>query len=150
MDPKRLSVSYVSSFLRVLQAALREVARSDDGTRQMIEQPPRPLLLLSEVAGEGSVTLRFTFADPTDSTPLNALSSKTFDAFLDRFTEFVRALPQPGLWGGAARGSHGKPLESELARRMDQVHRELRRSPRVAISFGGRTVQIERDRMEIT
>ena len=149
LDPSDLSVSYLSSLLRVVQAALREVARSEDGTRQRFDRHPQPVLRLSRLDTDDALTLHFTFADPQDGTPLNELSSQTFDALLDRFSEFVRGLPQPGLWGGAARRPPPGPSESELARRMGQLYRHLRRAPKATMRTQGRSIEIEGDRMEI-
>lgn len=145
----RVHVSYVSALLRVVQAALREVAQSDDEARQRFDRRPQPVLLLTSVATDGGLTLGFAFADPLDSRPLEDLSARTFSGFLEQFSGFVKSLPQPSLWGGAARRPSGRPHESDLAMRMDQVYGELRRSPRATLSFGGRTIEIEGDRMEI-
>lgn len=149
LQPSNLSVSYLSSLLRVVQAAVREVARSDDGTRPIFDRNPQPILELSRLETDDGLTLYFTFTDPQDGTSLNELSSQAFDALLDRFGEFVRGLPQPGLWGGAANRSAQRPFEDELTRRMDQLYREMRRSPRATMRAQGRTIEIEGDRMEI-
>jgi len=151
LHQEKTTVSYLSSLLRVLQAAIREVARGNDITRQMLDESPQPQLILSKMGVDEGLTLFLTFALPLDSTPLDELSSQTFDSFLRSFAEFVKRLPQPSLWGGAAPGmSHGGlDLESQLDRRLDQVYRELRRSNSTTVNFGGRTIEIEGDRMEI-
>ena len=148
LEPGNVSVSFLSSLLRVVQATLREVARSEEDTRREFDQRPQPMLLLSRLVADSELTLHVVFVDPTGSTPLRELSAQTFDAFLDRFSEFVKGLPQPGLWGGARIQSRGRP-ESGLAKRMDQLYRELRRSPKVTMRFKGRSIEIEGDRMEI-
>jgi hypothetical protein len=142
-------VSYLSSLLRVVQAALREVALNTDGPRQQFERRPQPLLAVSRADGDGGLTVQLAFADPLDSRLLTELSSETFGAFFDRLGEYVRGLPQPTLFGGARTGPD-RPFDSELMRRMDQVYRELRRAPKAALMFGGRTIEVEGDRMEIT
>ena len=144
-----MTVSYLSSLLRVVQAAVREVARGSQNTRQMLDANPQPQLVLSRVSADAGLTLFLTFAHPIDSTPLDQLSAQTFESFLRGFGEFVRGLPQPSLWGGAAPRPSQGATESELERRLDQVYRELRRSHRATMSFGGRTVEIEGERMEI-
>ena len=149
LNSAHMSVSYLSSLLRVLQATLREVAMSNDGTRRQLDQRPRTILMLSGFTVDGDVTLLFTFADSRDSTPLRQLSSQIFDAFFDRFSEFVKGLPQPGLWGSAARRSPRRASESTVVGRMDQMHRELRRSTKAAMRFRGRSIEIEGDRMEM-
>ena len=148
IESRRVPVSYLSSLLRVVQAALREVASTDDRTRPRFSERPQPVLLLSNVTGDGDMTLRFIFVDPVDSRPLLELSSRVFSTLLDRFSGFVRALPQPSLWGGAARRPPARPFESELAKRMDQLYWEFRRSPRVTMSFRTRTIRVEGERME--
>jgi hypothetical protein len=150
LEPGDLSVSYLSSLLRVLQAALRDVASSEDDIRQQFDWRPQPMLVLSSQTAAGCLMFLFTFADAMDSKPLQDISSRTFNVFLDRFGEFIRGLPQPGLWGGAARGSPKRPFDSQVARRMDQVYRELRRSPKATLRFQSRAIEIEGDRLEIT
>ncbi len=149
LAPGHIPVSYLSSLLRVVQACLREVARSDDVTRQHFERQPQPMLVLAGLVSNSGLTVKFVFTDPLGEMPLAELSSRTFNALLDHLSEFVRELPQPGLWGGAALSPPHTPFKTELTRRMDQMYRELRRSPRVTLRFGGRTMEIEGDRMEI-
>lgn len=147
LDPGHVPVSYLSSLLRVVQAALREVAMSNELTRPQFARRPQPVLLVPSIMSNGDLTLQVTFS--RDSTPLRELSSQIFNAFLDRFSEFVRGLPQRGLWGGASYRPSKSHFESEVMRRMDQVYRELRRSPKVTVRFQGRSIEIEGDRMEI-
>jgi len=149
LDPGGVSVSYLSSLLRVLQAALREVARDNDQTRRHFDSKQQPVLMVGGVRAGDGLTLDLTFADPLDSSALEALSSHTFNAFLDKLGEYVRKLPQPGLWGGAARRPPLWQLETDLARRMDQVYVELRRIPKVTVSYQDRAIEVEGDRMEI-
>ena len=149
LGSKYVSASYLSSLLRVVQAAIREVARTTEGTRGNFARQPQPVLLVPRVRANGELTLDFVFADPLDSSPLEQISAQVFDAFLDSLSDFVRRLPQPGLWGGAARRLPPGDLESELARRMDQVYVELRRIPKVTVQFQGRRIEVEGDRMEI-
>jgi hypothetical protein len=143
-------VSYLSSLLRVLQAALREMALDDGGARVLFDRSPQPVLALPRILVEETLKLHLVFIDPITGTPMEELSVRTFDAFLDRLGEYVANLPQPGLWGGASRRSPARPFESEVSRRMDQVYGELRRAPRTALRFRSRHIDIEGDRMEIS
>ena len=149
LDRGYLPVSYLSTMLRVVQAALREVARSSDGTGRSFSQQPQPVLLVDATANGQDLALRFTFADPFDSTPLVQLSAATFEAFMERFSRFLKGLPQPGLWGESAGGSQRRPYESEVARRLDQARLELRRFRRVRLSYDAQTILIEGNRMEL-
>jgi hypothetical protein len=149
LSSSRLPVSHVSSLLRVIQAALREVALSSEDTRRQFDRRPQPILLLTSASSDSTLTLLLTFAGPRESAALDEFSSQVFDAFLDQFGGFVRRLPQPGLWGGAARGQPKREFESALTQRMDQVHRELRRSKKATLRFRGRTIEVEGERMDI-
>ena len=145
-----VSASYLSSVLRVMQATLREVAQTETATRARFERRPSSVLLVSRVGDGPEFELGLFFAHPIDGKPLEQLSAMVFESFLVEFARFVRQLPQPSLFGGAARGSPRETDGSELARRMDQVHRELRRAERVTLGFAERTVRIEGESMEIT
>ena len=143
-----VSVSYVSSLLRVVQAALREVALDTDGARDHFEIRPQPLLAMPALAGGDSITMSFVFVDPQDGSPMEELSAATFDSFLDRLQAYVTSLPQPSLWGGALRRPP-READTEVDRRMDQVYAELRRASRVTLWHGARSLEFEGDRLEI-
>ena len=57
LDSGGLPVSNLSSLLRVVQAALREVARSSDDTRTITSQRPYPVLHLSTCIAQGELIL---------------------------------------------------------------------------------------------
>ena len=149
LDCYRLPVSNVSSLLRVLQAALREVARSEDTIRQLFSQRPHPVLHLSTHVNERDLVLRFTFVDPVDSSPLQQLSFSAFSTFVDEFSRFLKTLPQPGLWGDSAGGGPRRRYDSDVARRLDQVRLELRRLSRASLKFNHHTISFEGDQLEI-
>ena len=143
-----VSVSYLSSMLRVLQAALREVALDTDGARGHFESRPQPLLAMPALAGGDSIAMSFVFVDPQDGSPMDELSAATFGSFLDRLQSHVTSLPQPSLFGGASRRPT-READTEVERRMDQVYAELRRASRVTLRHGGRSLGIEGDRLEV-
>ena len=145
-----IPVSYLSSLLRVLQAALREIALNDAQTREQFLTRPQPVLVMPEVSTEEALSLSFAFVHPIEGTEMASLSSITFDSFLDHLGKFIAGLPQPGLWGGAARRSPQDPFESELDRRMDQVYAELRRTSKLVLRFRTRSLGIEGDQMVVT
>jgi hypothetical protein len=149
LDSNGLPVSYLSSLLRVIQAALREVARNGESTRQAFSQQAQPTLLLSASTLNCRLALQFTFADPVDSSPLGDVSKRVFDAFMTQFSAFLKGLPQRGLWGESAGGSHRQRFDSQTARRMEQLRVELRRFPNICLKAGRRSILIEGDRMEI-
>ena len=143
-----VSVSYMSSLLRVVQAALREVALDTAGSREHFESRPQPLLAMPAPAGGDSIALSFVFVDPQDGSPMDELSAATFGSFLDRLQSYVTSLPQPSLFGGASRRPT-READTEVERRMDQVYAELRRASMVTLRHGGRSLGIEGDRLEV-
>ncbi len=149
LDSANLPVSNLSSLLRVVQAAVREVARSGDETRASFAQQSPPMLQLSATVVGKELVLRLAFADPGDSSPMSRLSKLTFGLFMEQFGQLIKGMPQRGLWGeafgGAQRGRH----ESEATRRLDELRRELRRFPRARLTCGARVYRFEGDRMEI-
>ena len=149
LDSGYLPVSNVSSLLRTLQAALREVARSSDRPVDAFQEQPHPVLRTStEVTGEEMV-LRFIFFDPRHSLPMSEVSERTFGLFLDAFSEFIKRMPQRGLWGEAVGGARQQTYDSDVTKRMDQLRVELRRFPKARLTFNNRTITFEGDRMEI-
>lgn len=150
LDPTRVTVSAMSSLLRVVQAAIREVARNDADARELFARRPEPVLILSGLSCDRHLVLRFAFADPADGTPDHEVSSQAFRAFVQEFTAFMRAMAQPTLWGFTARRSSKRGDESELSKRMNQVRLELGRFRSARLSLGGQSVRIEGDQMEIS
>ena len=149
LDGSYLPVSALSSLLRVVQAAVREVARTDDVIGQQFRDGPEPILLVSGLTVDRDLTLRLGFVDRAGSAPLPELSDRAFESLLDRFGLFVRRLPQPGLWGASARVAHQGEYESPLEMRMDKLRMELRRFPKSALRFRGRTIRVEGDQVNI-
>ena len=148
LDQGHVPVSYISSLLRTLQAAIREVALSSENTRYNFDKQPQPILVLISMVSDETISMCLGFEDPINKEHLSILSGNTFSTFLDKLSEFVMSLPQPSLWGGAARKSTSNP-ESEISNRMDQVYAELRRAPKVHLKFKTRSIEIEGDRFEI-
>ena len=142
-------VSYLSSLLRVLQATLREVGRDDERTRPQFEERPSPVLMAT-TRGDDALSAALFFSDSPDGPPMEELSRRVFDAFMDRFADYVSGLPQPSLFGGAAPGSSGRSNDTPVSRRMSQVHRELRRAGKVSVHVDKRAVRIDGESMEIT
>lgn len=149
VDQGRLQVSNLSSLLRIVQAALREVAKGVDEGRQAFAQPPYPVLLMSADQQGGELVIRFFFDDPIRSQPYERLSMLTFIAFMEQFKKLYLGQPQRGLWGEAVVRSPKDEYESETARRVDEVRLELQRFTRSRLTFDRQTVRFEGDRMEM-
>jgi len=90
MDSNNLQVSYVSSMLRVLQAAVRDIARGVDDAHDLFEIHPQPVLLLSTEVDGPDLQLQIFFADPTNSKPMVELSAQAFDPFMVQFGNLLK------------------------------------------------------------
>jgi hypothetical protein len=85
VDREGLPVSVLSSLLRAVQAALREVARDSNDTRHAFSQQPQPVLHVSTFVSDGDLVLRFAFVDGLNSASLPHLSAQCFAAFMEQF-----------------------------------------------------------------
>ena len=146
---EHLPVSYVSSLLRVLQATLREVGKDNDETRAVFSNQPWPSLVMSSRVTKDEWILQLMFTEPRTATPMYEVSSQTFEAFLEHFRQFLKNLPQPGLWGKSMAIAPNEPYESEVIRRMDGLRQELRRFTKAIVSFRGQIIAIEGDQLQI-
>ena len=149
LNSRDLPVSSVSSTLRVLQAAVRDVARGVDDARGLFKGQPQPVLLLSTEVEGCNLYLNVYFADPLHSTPMLELSAQAFEPFMVKFGNLLKLLPQPGLWGRMARRSGPSSIETETDRRLDELRVELRRFSRATLRFGNRSISFDGDQLEI-
>ena len=144
-----LRVSHVSSTLRVIQAAVREVARGVNESSSLFEGQSQPLLLVDASASPDSgLTLSFYFADSNDA-PMRELSEQVLGAFMDEFARVLASRSQLGLWGRTARGSGPAELESDIARRLDELKVLLRRFGDASLRLGDRSITFDGDTLAI-
>jgi hypothetical protein len=150
VESRALPVSYVSRTLRVIQAAVREVARGVDDRGAMFEGQPQPALLLDvTVPNESEIEFSLYFADPVDDTPMPELSTRAFDPFMEEFGELLKKMPQRGLWGRMARQTGSHRLQTEAARRLDELRVELRHFRKAVLMHRSRSITFDGDQMEI-
>ncbi len=149
LDSWDLPVSGLSSMLRVVQAALREIAHAGESTRERFSHNPQPTLHLSARTEEGNLILRLTFLDPVEPESAQDFSATTSRAFIAALGDLIKSAPQRDLWGEAVGGPNGRELRTDLDRRLDQVRRELRRLPRARLSCGKETIAFEGGRVEL-
>ena len=150
VEARAIPVSYVSRTLRVLQAAVREVARGVEDAGELFESQPSPSLLLdAETTADGKLVFSLYFADPSDDAPMRDLSTRAFAPFMSAFGDALKRMPQRGLWGRMARRSGPPRFRSESERRLDELRVELRHFPGAELRHGARWVAFDGDRVEI-
>ena len=62
----------------------------------------------------------------------------------------MRTLPQPGLWGDASPKLWDSNAKSDIEIRMYQVYRELKRCTKVIIESGGKKIEIDGERLQLS
>ena len=144
-----LRVSHVSSTLRAIQAAVREVARGVDESSSQFQGTAQPLLLVdTSASADSGFKLSFYFADSNDA-PMPELSEQVLGAFMDEFGRVLASRSQLGLWGRTARVSGSGELESDIARRLDDLKVLLRRYGSASLRLGDRSITFDGDRLEM-
>ena len=149
LDSRGLPVSRLSRLLRVLQTAVRGVAKAEEEIRPLFEQSRSPQLLLSAEVAEGKLSLSVSLAEPGDSAPMPDLSARAFELFIERFAKLLEDTTQLGLWGQLVRGAAPRQFDSDVDRRLSELRTELRHFSSARISFGGRGIAFDGDRMRI-
>ena len=150
LDAESLPVSYVSSMLRVIQAALRDFARGVEGGESLFGGQPQPVLLLDAATSGGpGLVFEFYFADPEDDAPMPELSAQCFKAFMAGFGKMLKRMPQRDLWGAMSSGAGAPRFESETDRRLNELRAELRHFGRAVLRYGGRSIAFDGDQLEI-
>ena len=149
LDGKRLPVSYVSSTLRVLQAALRDLARGVEGGESLFGGHPQPALLMDSAPDEREMVVELYFAAPEDDTPMPQLSARAFESFMASFGNLLKRMPQRDLWGSMSGGSGAPKFESETDRRLNELRMELRHFRRAALKHKNRSITFDGDQLEI-
>ena len=82
---KNLSVSYISSLLRTLQAAIREIAISDVTVQSSFNDEKKPILVISNIAFQGAFKFEMIFVDVIERKFNENLSRHVFDKFVLEF-----------------------------------------------------------------
>ena len=147
---KDLSVSYISSLLRTLQAAIREIAISDPSVQNSFNEGGKHILVISNLMFDVSFKFEMIFIDVVERKFNENLSRHVFDKFVLEFISFVRTLPQPGLWGDASPKLWDANSKSNIEIRMYQVYRELKRCTKVIIESCGKKIEIDGERLQLS
>ena len=149
IDSHSLSISQLSRLLRVLQTAIREVAREAEPFQHLFEQQPSPILLLSTEIVDSRLRLSISFAEPGDSSPMPDLSAQAFEFFIERFAKLLEDTTQLGLWGQMMGGVGPGQFDSGVDRRFSELRTELRHFRSAHVSFDGRSIVFEDDQLRI-
>ena len=125
---RTLQVSYASNLLRVIQAAIRELAQSSNQTNQLLSEKPSPVL--------SSI---ITFSDD-----LSELTEEIGKMFLNSFREFLSGNSQSSLFGFNVPENRSQH-DSSLHKRYSQVSGLLKRYPGTSLSHSGVSITFTKD-----
>ena len=151
LEYQLLSTSALSSFLRTLQAALREVGRHLPQVGQAFQEKEGPRLVIRRIEGRESLECDLLFVASFSHNVLADVSHKVFESFMTLLIGTLRESSQRTLFGDRLRRPSRKhrALPPELLERIDQLEEELRRFPRQVIRYGGYRVEVKGDIVEI-
>ena len=143
-------VSALSSFLRTLQAAVRDAAQAAPEAGRGLAAEPRPVLLVSAASGAGAgFELTFYFANPDTGAALDKTSAAVFQAFFDAIESAVKARPQRTLWGDSARLPSATAPQIRPSPRIEALLDEIRRFRAVVLQHAGRRIAADGSSMQI-
>ena len=141
---RALQVSYASNLLRVIQAAIRELAQSSSQTNQLLSERPPPVLssIITFSDDESVIKLFFTRSDLQHDLPI--LTEEIGKMFLNSFREFLSGNSQSSLFGFNVPESRSQQ-DSSLHKRYSQVSGLLKRYPGTSLSHAGVSIKFTED-----
>ena len=141
---RALQVSYASNLLRVIQAAIRELAQSSNQTNQLLSERPPPVLssIITLSDDESVIKLFFTRSDLQHDLPV--LTEEIGKMFLNSFREFLSGNSQSSLFGFNVPESRSQQ-DSSLHKRYSQVSGLLKRYPGTSLSHAGVSIKFTED-----
>ena len=113
-----VAVSYLSNFLRILQATLREVAKIQPDSEDRLSKSPRPVLYQTATSLDGSLILNMFFRETDSDQPIADFTTDVMSEFMTTLKGFLLGNAQTHLWEYAvpeSKSTHDSPLESRLA-----------------------------------
>ena len=141
IQPIPVPVSYLSSLLRIIQAAVRETAFSSNHIDP--SESNQPILLASLSEEDTKLLIELSFTDPKTNEHLDILSKSIFKEFFHNFGEYIKTLPQPSLWGPKSSIETKKTVPSVLEKRLSEVYREMKRISKSKITVNSKSISIE-------
>lgn len=141
---RTLQVSYASNLLRVIQAAIRELAQSSNQTNQLLSEKPSPVLssIITFSDEQSIIRLFFTRSDSQDD--LSELTEEIGKMFLNSFREFLSGNSQSSLFGFNVPENRSQH-DSSLHKRYSQVSGLLKRYPGTSLSHSGVSIAFTKD-----
>ena len=141
---RALQVSYVSNLLRVIQAAIRELALSSSHTSQLLSEKPTPVLssTISFSDEESLIRLFFTHSDLQED--LSVVTEEIGRTFLNSFREFLSGNSQSSLFGFNVPENRSQH-DNSLHKRYSSVSKLLKRYPGTFLSHSEISITFTED-----
>ena len=119
-----IAVSYLSNFLRTLQATLRETAKIHSDSAERLYVVPRPVLYQTVLSQDGSTVLNVFFQEGDGAPAMAQFTTEVMHVFMTNLKDFLLGNAQTHLWEYAvpeSKSSHNSPLESRLASLIKEI-----------------------------
>ena len=142
------AVSYFSNLLRIIQVAIRELARTFESTYGISHENLQSVLHFTPVSKNGELILQFSFLHPEGGIGMEKFTSGIATVFFDELLTYLRGNAQTDLWGNIS-PVENHALSDSMKIRFDRVRKELRRIPGASISVNNRTIVFSEDTFKV-
>ena len=133
------AVSYFSNLLRVIQAAIRELASTFESLKEISDENLRSVLHFTPFTKNGELVLQFSFLHLERDVEMEEFTSIIAPVFFDELLTYLRGNAQTDLWGNIS-PVENLTLSDSMKGRFDRVRKELRRIPGASIGVNNRTI----------
>lgn len=136
---KKLSVSHISTLMRVIQVSMRET-----GVRKVTVASGSFPVLYCEMEindGSGDVVFFFTFFEKETGSRMDEYTNQVSESLLEDLIEYINGNSQASLWGFSVVDKNTSSADTH--NRMEQLRRELNRYKGSFIEHAGRVVTFD-------
>ena len=136
---KKISVSHISTLMRVIQVSMRET-----GAREVTGDPGSLPVLYCETGIEdssGNVVFGFTFFEKETGARMDEYTNQVSENLVEDLIRYINGNSQASLWGFSVvdKNTHS----GDIHNRMEQLRRELNRYKGSFIEHAGRIVTFD-------
>lgn len=142
------AVSYFSNLLRIIQVAIRELAKTFESAYEVSDEDLQSILHFSPVIENGELILRFSFRHLESRAEADKFTSGISTVFFDELLTYLSGNAQTDLWGNISPiANHA--LSDSMKTRFDRIRKELRRIPGSSISVNNRAIVFSEDTFKV-
>lgn len=136
---KKISVSHISTLMRVIQVSMRETA-----AREVTGDPDSFPVLYCETGIEdssGNVVFGFTFFEKETGSRMDEYTNQVSESLVEDLIRYINGNSQASLWGFSIVDKNTS--SGDIHNRMEQLRRELNRYKGSFIEHAGKIVTFD-------